>query len=187
MSEDLDTKVLAAVENGEIADTWAWAASASVDHVTVVGTIKSLEVEAYTTSEPIHTEFWQLTDEAKDYIVKGSPEVQLFRRIPDGGVEESVLKAEMGDEMLKIAMGKCMKNKWISKDKASGKLLRQVRSLYRESVFCECLFTLLHRVPQVADVDKDELVEQLQQVEAGSITDAALLKTLKQRQLIVLV
>lgn len=167
MSEALESAILSAVESADIANTWDWAAASSVEHTAVVGTMKSLEVDGYVVSSPIHTEYWQLTEEAEGYVTKGSPEAQVFAAIAAEGSDDASLKAAVGDELLKIGIGKCMKNKWISKDKASGKYLKHV-----------------------AAIDKDELVEQLSAVKAGSgaaVGDAALLKALKTRQLIVLV
>jgi phenylalanyl-tRNA synthetase alpha chain len=123
---DIECLLLAAVEVQEISDTWKWCASAGVEHTAVVGCMKSLTVDAYVTSEPINTEFWQLTEEADNYILKGSPEVQLFHSVPEGGADEAALKAAVGEETVKIGLGKCMKNKWLVKDKASGKLVKLV-------------------------------------------------------------
>lgn len=121
--EDLDGALLAAA--GDLADTWEWAATRGVDHGAVVGALKSLEVDGYLASDALSSEVWQLTAEADGYVERGSPEKQLLAAVArlgtPGGSDEAELKREVGDELLKVGLGKCMKNKWIARDKASGR------------------------------------------------------------------
>jgi phenylalanyl-tRNA synthetase alpha chain len=127
-SETQEETLLRQLSSGPIGDTWEYAARLGLDHQAVVGTLKSLEAEKYVSCSPIVTEFWQLTEEAESYMVKGSPEAQVFAAVPaEGGVDEAGLKAALGDELVKIGMGKCIKNKWLARDKASGRMTRLVR------------------------------------------------------------
>jgi len=176
---DLEAILLAAVGAGPIADSWPWALAHAppLEHERLVGAMKSLEAEGYVAARPIAVESWQLTAEAEGYLLRGSPEAQLFALILErggaagagAGVDEAALKAAAGEEAVKIGLGKCMKNKWVARDKASGR------------------YSAL-----VARVESDELVEQLRGVAAagwwpgGSAgpVDAALAKALRQRQLI---
>lgn len=162
MAEELEATLLGLIGNGSVENTWTWAEESKVDHLAVVGTTKSLEAEGYAVSTPIYSEFWVLTAEADSYIAKGSPEAQCFAHIPADGADEAALKAALGDELVKIGIGKCMKNKWVSRDKATGKYTKLVSA-----------------------IDRDELVEQLNDVRAGK-ADANLTKDLKKRQLISL-
>jgi phenylalanyl-tRNA synthetase alpha chain len=127
-SEALEAALLRQLESGDVADTWEYSVAQGVDHQALVGVVKSLEGEKYVATTPIVTELWQLTEEAETYIAKGSPEAQVFAAVPaEGSVDEAGLKAALGEELVKIGMGKCMKNKWLARDKASGKMSRLVR------------------------------------------------------------
>ena len=176
--------LLATVGAAPIADSWPWALAHAppLEHERVVGAMKSLEVEGYVVASPITLESWQLTQEAEGYLLRGSPEAQLFALIlaqsgggggggggGGEGVDEAALKAAAGEEAVKIGLGKCLKNKWVARDKASGR------------------YSAL-----VARVESDELVEQLRGVAAAgwwpsgkpSPVDDKLAKALRQRQLI---
>ncbi len=129
MADALEEQLLAAVETQCIIDSFPWAAQQSIEHTALVGTMKSLQVDGYVVADPIHTEFWQLTEEAEGYVAKGSPEAQLFASIPAEGSDDAALKAALGEDAVKIGVGKCMKNKWITKDKATGKYMKLVSTL----------------------------------------------------------
>lgn len=124
-SDELESALLADGGSGSIADTWAWAAARGVDHGSVVGALKSLEADGYLASDTLSSEAWQLTAEAEGYVARGSPEKQLLaavaRLATEGGSDEAELKREVGEELVKVGLGKCMKNKWIARDKASGR------------------------------------------------------------------
>jgi hypothetical protein len=129
MALELDAQVLAALGAGPVADTWAWAAAAGVDHQAVVGAVKSLEGEGYVVTAPLTTEFWKLTPEAEGYVAGGSPEAQLFAAVPEGdGLDDAGLDAAFPGrkEIVAIGKGKAMQKKWIVKDKATGKYRRSV-------------------------------------------------------------
>lgn len=100
---------------GQIADTWPFAVSVGVDHQVLVGVIKSLLVDSYVVDEPLTTSFWTLTEEGKEVVQKGSPEIQVLRAIPEGGITIAELNKQLG-ETAKIGMGVCMKNKWVQKN-----------------------------------------------------------------------
>ena len=159
-SDAIESAVLRAVESEDIADTWAWAPSVGiVDHNAVMGIVNSLTADGYVVTQPVSAEFWELTAEAAGYVKSGSPEAQVFAALPE------TLKAALGDDLVKIGIGKAMARKWVSRDKASGRYSRSVSVM-----------------------GADELVDQLRRVASGGAdADAALLKELKKRQLIALV
>ena len=173
-SLDVESILLKTIESSEIADTFPWSALIGADHSLVVGTMKSLEAEGYLLAKSISMESYALTEEADRDVKFGSPEAQLFKVVADAGPvgsDESGLKVLVGEEAVKIGLGKCLKNKWVTRDKATGR--------YSATV---------------AVIDSDELVDQLQSVErsgwwlTGSTSpiDEKLAKALKQRQLITL-
>jgi hypothetical protein len=167
-SDAIESAVLRAVESEDIADTWAWAPSVGiVDHNAVMGIVNSLTADGYVVTQPVSAEFWELTAEAAGYVKSGSPEAQVFAALPETaeGADEATLKAALGDDLVKIGLGKAMARKWVSRDKASGRYSRSVSVM-----------------------GADELVDQLRRVASGGAdADAALLKELKKRQLIALV
>jgi len=159
---DLESKLLAIVKDGaELEDTYVWSKLIDVDHNMVVGTMNSLIGDGYLLSTAKSEEFWVLTEEAEGYVTNGSPELQLFRAIPVDGADETGLVAALGEALVKVGLGKCMKSKWISRDKASGRYFRSVES-----------------------VERDDLVEQLLSIKNGALEDSGLIKDLKKRQLI---
>lgn len=99
---------------GEIADTWEFAASNGLDHQEVVGAVKSLLTDFYVVDSPLSSTVWTLTEEGKEVLEKGSPEIQVLKAIPEGGISIAALNSQLG-EVAKIGMGVCMKNKWIAK------------------------------------------------------------------------
>jgi len=163
----LESAVLSAVAgDARIDDTFPWAAARGAEHGAVLGVVNSLTADGYVVTEALAAEFWELTAEAAGYVLAGSPEAQVFAAVPPGagGATEAELRAALGDALVAIGLGKCMKNKWVARDKASGRYARAVEA-----------------------VGADELADQLRAVAAGSVGDAALLKDLKKRQLVVLV
>ncbi len=91
---------------------------------------------------------------------KGSPEIQVLRAIPSGGISIVALNSQLG-EVAKIGMGVCMKNKWIAKKGDNVEVL-------------------------LADV-QDETAAQLQQVATTSGTGMNTndLNNLKKRKLVL--
>jgi hypothetical protein len=163
--EALESLLLAAAAgNGVIADTWPWTLDRGLDHDAVVGAMKSLMVDGYLVASNLSVEFWVLTEEAGGYVAQGSPEAQVFCALAEGAMDEAALTARLGESLVKVGVGKCLKSKWVSRDKATGTYSRLLPA-----------------------IERDELVEQLVAVRDGSVADAALLKDLKKRQLINLV
>lgn len=161
--EALETALLRAAGAG-VVNTGAFAAEQGVEHAAVVGVLKSLEADGYLASEVKSAESHRLSAEALRYLETGSPEVQVFNAVPADGIDDAGLEAAVGKEVCAIGKGKCMKNKWLSRDKASGKYMRTV-----------------------ASVDRDELVESLRAAQAGALKEAAVLKDLTSRRLLELV
>jgi|LauGreSBDMM110SN_4_FD.fasta_scaffold14044_1 phenylalanyl-tRNA synthetase alpha chain len=104
------------VSDGLIADTMEFAEAHGIDHQELVGTIKSLLVDAYVIDEPISKAFWVLTSEGEQVALKGSPEYQVYQAVPNdsNGITMAQLQTIIGD-MAKIGLGPCMKNKWLKK------------------------------------------------------------------------
>ena len=145
-ADGLEAGLLAAA--GELSDTWAWAASRGVEHGAVVGCLKSLEVDGFLVSDAITTEELQLTEEAQGYVARGSPEKQLLAAVVAGAGahNEAALNAALGEDLVKVGLGKAMKNKWISRDKATGCYSHLVRPARLKRLSAPCLTPPLSRI-----------------------------------------
>jgi phenylalanyl-tRNA synthetase alpha chain len=162
-SEDVESTILHYLNTATIEDTLLWSEEKKLDHASVMSSCQSLEVEGYVAVTKLLKEFWKLSPEAEGYILQGSPEVQLFKAIPDNGIDEKGIESFFPKEFLAIAKGKAMQKKLISKDKASGLYMKLVPS-----------------------ITKDDLVEELLLVTNASAVnvDERLVKDLAKRQLI---
>ena len=67
----------------------AFADECGFPHDVVVGVLKSLEVDRMLRSEGTTVQRYEVTEEARGYVVKGSPEMQCFLKIAaaPGGLE----------------------------------------------------------------------------------------------------
>lgn len=156
---DLEQYILTRLAtDGIIADTWTLSQEIGIDHQSLVGVVKSLLVDRYVADEALSTTFWALTEEGKEVVSNGSPEVRVFNAVTAEGVSVSSLNSQLG-EVAKIGMGVCMKNKWLQK---KGDLI--VRN---------------------CDSVTDETTVILQRVESGDSTvPEAELNNLKKRKLV---
>ncbi len=127
-----------------IEDTFPWAASSSLDHLAVVGAIKSLLVDEYLTVEELSTSFYTLTPEAESILQDGSQEILVLKTLLAAGrLGMNDLQTQMENkDVAKIGMANCMKNKWIKKDGAD-------------------------LVPVVSELPPDEVQQALQQLANG--------------------
>lgn len=129
---DLEALILSTLQSkGEISDSWSFAVDVGVDHQSLIGTLKSLLVDAYVVDEPLSSTFWVLTDEGSDIASNGSPEYQVFNAVRDSGISMAELQNLVGDSISKIGLGPCMKSKWLKKD--GDKILRVVSEVKDES------------------------------------------------------
>ena len=111
-----------------IEDTWKYCNDRNISHPMIIGVVKSLLVDAFVIANDVSTSFYTLTEEAESFIQNGSPEVRMFECIPngDGGISRTDIIAKLGEDVVKVAQGACMKNKWIKLDKLSGMFSRMV-------------------------------------------------------------
>lgn len=69
-----------------IPDSFAFAAGNGVDHVALVGAMKSLEAKSMVLPTQLQREVLQLTEEAAGYAASGTPEFQLYAAVPEAGI-----------------------------------------------------------------------------------------------------
>ena len=119
-TEDSEAAILTFLSSSSdavIEDTHPWAASKNLDHLKVVGAIKSLLVDQYVAAEDLKTSFYSLSKEGESIIADGSQEVLVLKALNEAGkLSMGDLQAKVGKNVAKIGMGNCMKAKWIKKD-----------------------------------------------------------------------
>ena len=120
MTEASEAAILAFLASSPdvvIEDTYPWSESSHLDHLAVVGAIKSLLVEEYIQVEDLATSFYTLTEEGASILANGSQEIIVLKALEEvGTLSLSDLQSKVGNEIAKIGMGNCMKLKWVKKD-----------------------------------------------------------------------
>lgn len=108
---------LAKADDAVIEDTFPWSEAAGLDHLKVVGALKSLEADAYVALEPLSTSFFALTKEGEGILANGSQEILVLKALEEASkLSIPDLQKAVGKDVAKVGMGNCMKNKWIKKD-----------------------------------------------------------------------
>mmetsp|Transcript_5612 Transcript_5612/g.15749 ORF Transcript_5612/g.15749 Transcript_5612/m.15749 type:complete len:499 (-) Transcript_5612:188-1684(-) len=105
--------------SNEIPDSVELAGKKGWDHDKLVGVIKSLEADGWTTSTATKREGWKLTPEAQSYLEKGSPEVQVFEFVKEKGSSTKAAIEEALGEAGKLGSGVAVKNGWVAVDKGT--------------------------------------------------------------------
>lgn len=98
------------------------------DHQEVVGVFKSLEVGQYIVTEKKEEDSWGLTAEGQTCADQGTLEYRIFSDVTQDGVPKDDLEKKYGKEF-KFGFQYCMKGKWLSFDKTSGKILKLIDSV----------------------------------------------------------
>jgi phenylalanyl-tRNA synthetase alpha chain len=101
-----------------IADTYPWAEENKLDHNTVVGAVKSLQVDEYVGASDLSSSSYSLSKEAKDIVANGSQEILVLKVLVEAGEDGMMMKDlqdKVGKNVCKIGMGNCMKQKWAKK------------------------------------------------------------------------
>eukprot|EP01025_Chloroclados_australasicus_P025698 TRINITY_DN2563_c0_g1_i14.p1 TRINITY_DN2563_c0_g1~~TRINITY_DN2563_c0_g1_i14.p1 ORF type:complete len:538 (+),score=63.98 TRINITY_DN2563_c0_g1_i14:117-1616(+) len=108
-------------QHGEVSDSWELANNLGIDHLVLVGTIKSLSSFEMILVQDIDHFRYALTEEGQQYARDGSPEAQVYELIQSsGGMDMSELIHALG-EIGQIGFKQAMQQKWISLDKNNGK------------------------------------------------------------------
>ncbi|XP_078285637.1 phenylalanine--tRNA ligase alpha subunit isoform X1 [Rhinoraja longicauda] len=139
------------------ADSAHLAHSLDLDHQVVVGAVKSLQtlgdiIEAEQRSH----KHWELTEEGKDIVGKGSHEARVFDAIPPNGITQSeLMKLPSG----KVGFSKAMSNKWIRIDKSAegGPRAYKAMDCIDDSVKAKLLLVQQGQDNALEDKEKNEL------------------------------
>jgi hypothetical protein len=108
---------LSSSTDATIDDSFPWSESQKLDHLKVVGAIKSLLADGLISSEDITTTFYSLEAEADFILTHGSQEIIVLKALNDRGkLSIADLQTAVGKDIAKIGMANGMKNKWIQKD-----------------------------------------------------------------------
>lgn len=69
------------LQDAPIANTLEFAQSKGLDHLAVVGSLKSLAADNYVVMEAEDHESWKLSDEGEQAADQGSPEARVFSMV----------------------------------------------------------------------------------------------------------
>ncbi len=154
--------------NGSIQSSYEFANEFKRPHVAVVGVAMSLSASnmIVMTAGP-ELQLPKPTEDGHLVLAQGSPEFRLYNAIsPDGTTTRDSLTSQFSKEFMTIALGPCMKNKWISMTK-DGVVSRLAAS--------------------VVDACQNDLVRILTAASEGkldSTAEAATIKTLVTRKML---
>lgn len=156
MSSDLNEKILEYLDRNGSVDTLDLAEHMQVDHQKIVGTVKSLQAtgDLITVEQQVNKK-WELTDEGKTVLEKGSHEVLVFNAIPSEGIAQSVILQAIPNA--KVGFSKAMSSGWITVKKSAGepivtRIVDDVKDTVREH-----LQLILAKSPnEVTDAQKQE-------------------------------
>jgi phenylalanyl-tRNA synthetase alpha chain len=82
-----------------------------------VGAVKSLLADEYVTAADIATSFYTISEEGQAILENGTQEMLVLKAIVENGkMDTAGLQSLVGNDIAKIGMGNCMKNKWVKKD-----------------------------------------------------------------------
>ncbi|CAD2216356.1 phenylalanyl-tRNA synthetase alpha chain [Angomonas deanei] len=101
------------------------AADNKVDHQEVVGAAKSLTAQGYIVADMETKPVWNISEEAKEIVEKGSPEYNLWKLLGDGDLPQSKVQEQFGKETTAVALANGMKSKLLKIDKSSGQPVLQ--------------------------------------------------------------
>jgi phenylalanyl-tRNA synthetase alpha chain len=119
MTEVCEEAILKHLSSSEaIDDTFPWAEQAGLDHLAVVGAVKSLLADDYVAASDLQTSFCTLSKEAETIVANGSQEVLVLKALSEP-LSIPELQEKVGKDVAKIGMGNCLKNKWVKKDGAN--------------------------------------------------------------------
>jgi len=177
--EDIESKILHAVNaNNEIADSSQFASQLSQDHQSIVGVLNSLVMENIIKTVVLEKKEYLLTKEADAILEKGSPEFQVYSKLPADGtsMNKNDLEKALGVEVVKVGMNECMKSKWIKAEKPKEEAAPPAAGEKKKEkdVF-------LARAADSASV-KDSVAEQLKSIDS---LQAKEINDLKRRKLLV--
>lgn len=120
MTEACEEAVLAYLAKSDdtvIEDTFPWSEANKLEHLKVVGALKSLEADAFVATEPLSASFYSLTKEGESILANGAQEMLVLKAVEAAGkMSMPDLQKAVGKDVAKIGMGNCMKNKWMKKD-----------------------------------------------------------------------
>ena len=167
---ELPEKILSFMSNrNQAVESEQLAKELNEDHQKVVGAIKSLEsLDDLIRTEIIAVKQWQLTEEGKEVVKRGSNEAVVYSAVPQGGngISKQDLKNIVGSAIEKIGFAKALQQRWIFIDKKDGGLVKRYVDSITDTVQQD-LTTLSQAYTEgtlteksLADYKKRKLVEE---------------------------
>ena len=148
-------------ENEVIPDTRVFAKNNGKKHQEIVGVMKSLQsLGDIIATKELSEEKWILTDEGSKTLSSGSLEARLFQCVSENGSQLDELKKSF--EGFSVAFGKATSKKWISLDKASGMVTKNLDCIVDDVQKDLESLNLGENIPQktLDDYKKRKLIEK---------------------------
>jgi len=124
-TEDIESALLAALSTDTAAvidDSYPWSQTQQLDHLKVIGVIKSLSADGYVVTRDLQTSFCQVTEAGRQVLQEGSQEYRVLSAVlaqGSSGVPMGELANLVGKDVSKIGMAQCMKERWLTKEGAN--------------------------------------------------------------------
>ena len=131
--DKLKDEIIAEVkEKGEVT-TLDLSTKYKMDHQSIVGIIKGLEIKEIVESEKMESKSIVLTQGGKNCLEKGSPEIQILKELKANGPQtKKALIEKIGEKDFNQGFKMCMKSKSITQDKSSDTLTLKIEELPTE-------------------------------------------------------
>lgn len=113
-------KILDVLKDKEEIDSECLSNILKIDHQQIIGLIKALEIKNIVISEKVEKKYIILTEEGKNCLEKGGPDIQIFKELKENGAQtKSDLSSKIGKNIMSYGFNLAMKSKLISYDKSS--------------------------------------------------------------------
>ncbi|KAJ1486694.1 tRNA synthetases class II core domain (F)-domain-containing protein [Baffinella frigidus] len=148
-----EAAILSALQAGPIANSLDFSKDKELDHLAVVGALKSLGADNYVTMTADDHEGWKLTDDGHEAVAKGSPEAVVYGLVSEGGSTKADIE-QLAGAMAKVGLSQCMAAKWLRIDKdQGGKIFREAGSI-SDAVQAQLKGITSGELPAKADIEK---------------------------------
>ena len=131
--DKLKDEIIAEIKEKNEVTTLDLSKKHKMDHQSIVGIIKGLEIKEIVESEKMETKQIILTEDGKNCLEKGSPDIQILKELKANGPQtKKALIEKIGEKCFNQGFKMCMKSKSITHDKASDTLTLKIEEIPTE-------------------------------------------------------
>ena len=133
-------KILDLIKKKEQIDSQELAKELKLEHQQVIGLIKALEIKEIVESEKKEINEIILTDDGKNCLEKGAPDIQIFKELKANGTQtKKALTAKLGKSVMGFGFNLAMKSKSIAYDKSTDNVSLKIEELPKEDKLQETI------------------------------------------------